>query len=312
MLKYLVILLDDASTSFCHYTNKCDKPFLMPIETVEKGIRFGMMENLMTQFVYPENPLPLEHLKAIETIDHGVIAPAGSPVNADVVVFNDWETFLKFNYLGVGTFVLRTDTKQLFENQNQLESILYQATRLNIVLTDVENMKEDDFEKYNKFLGDLGRIMKRLYLKGYQTQCNLITDRILLDAMNNCNAGTESITLAPNGKFYICPGFYYDGLDAVGSLEDGLDIKNPQLYLLDHAPLCRICDAYHCKRCIWLNQKTTMEVNTPSHEQCVVAHLERNQARSLLNELQDRGVYDKKQEIKEISYLDPFDVKEEW
>ena len=312
MLKYLVILLDDASASFCNYGNKADKPFLIPIDTLKEGIRFGMMENLMIQFVYPKESLPLEHLKTIETIDHGVIAPAGSPVNADVVVFNDWDAFLKFEYSGVGTFVLRTDTKQLYENQKQLESILYQVTRLNIVLTDIENMKDEDFEQYDKFLDELRGVMKRLYMKGYQTQCNLITDRIVLDAMNNCNAGTESITLAPNGKFYICPGFYYDGLDAVGSLEDGLDIKNPQLYRLDHAPLCRICDSYHCKRCIWLNQKTTMEVNTPSHEQCVVTHLERNQARLLLKELQDRGIYDKKQEIKEISYLDPFDVREQW
>lgn len=312
MLKYLVILLDDTSTSFCHYGNSKSESRLMPIETLKDGIRFGMMENLMIQFVYPADALPLEHLQAIETIDHGVIAPSGCPVNADVVVFNDWDTFLKFDYSEVGTFVLRTDSKQLFENQSKLESTLYQMTRLNIVLTDIETMDDEDFEKYDKFLNELRAIMKSLYLKGYQTQCNLITDRIVLDAMNNCNAGTESITLAPNGKFYICPGFYYDGLDAVGSLEDGLDIKNPQLYRLDHAPLCRICDSYHCKRCIWLNQKTTMEVNTPSHEQCVVTHLERNQARLLLKELQDRGIYDKKQEIKEISYLDPFDVREQW
>lgn len=312
MLKYLVILLDDTSTSFCHYDNRKSESRLMSIETLRDGIRFGMMENLMIQFIYPVDALPLEHLKTIETIDHGVIAPSGSPVNADVVVFNDWDKFLKFDYSGVGTFVLRTDTKLLYENQSKLEPILHQVTRLNIVLTDMETMNDEDFEKYNKFLDELRAIMKRLYIKSHQTQCNLITDRIVLNTMNNCNAGTESITLAPNGKFYICPGFYYDGLDAVGSLEDGLDIKNPQLYRLDHAPLCRICDAYHCKRCIWLNQKTTMEVNTPSHEQCVVAHLERNQARSLLNELQDRGIYDKKQEIKEISYLDPFDVREQW
>ena len=312
MLKYLVILLDDTSTSFCHYDNRKTKPRLMPIETLRDGIRFGMMENLMIQFVYPTVSLPLEHLKAIELIDHGVIAPSGSPVNADVVVFNDWDSFLKFGYSGVGTFVLRTDLKQLCEKQKRLESILYQLTRLNIVLTDIETMNDDDLEEYNKFLDELRAIMKRLYLKGYKTQCNLILDRIVLDSMNNCNAGTESITLAPNGKFYICPGFYYDGIDDIGSLKDGLDIKNSQLYRLDHAPLCRICDAYHCKRCIWLNQKTTMEVNTPSHEQCVVAHLERNQARILLKELQDRGIYDKKHEIKEISYLDPFDVREQW
>ena len=312
MLKYLIILLDDLSTSFCHYNNKKVKSNLISLSTLQAGIRFGMMENLMIQFVYPKKELASEYMETIETIDHSVIAPEGCPVNADVVVFNDWCTFLKFDYSGIGTFVLRTCSKQLYENHKLLEPILYQVTRLNIVLTDIETMNDKDFERYDKFLNELRTTVKKLYLKGYHTQCNLITDRIVLDEMNNCNAGIESITLAPNGKFYICPGFYYDGLDAVGSLEEGLEIKNPQLYRLDHAPLCRICDAYHCKRCVWLNQKIAVEVNTPSHEQCVIAHLERNKSRQLLNDLHDGGIYENIKGIKEISYIDIFDVREEW
>ena len=140
--------------------------------------------------------------------------------------------------------------------------------------------------------------------------------------MNNCNAGWESITLAPDGRFYVCPAFYLadDNEDfgigkakfSVGDLESGLDIKNPQLYRLDHAPLCRKCDAYQCRRCVWLNRKTTFEVNTPSHEQCVVAHIERNASRDLLASIRTIGTFLPDKEIKEIDYLDPFDVKEEY
>ena len=147
--------------------------------------------------------------------------------------------------------------------------------------------------------------------------------RMMLDGMNNCNAGSESITLAPDGKFYVCPAFYLADEDedyglgkskcAVGSLVDGLDIKNPQLYKLSHAPLCRNCDAYQCKRCVWLNRKTTYEVNVPSHEQCVVAHLERNASRALLMDIRKHGTFlSEKEDKKEISYLDPFDVRKDW
>ena len=100
---------------------------------------------------------------------------------------------------------------------------------------------------------------------------------------------------------------------SVGNIEDGLDIKNPQLYRLDHAPICRNCDAYQCKRCIWLNRATTCEVNIPSHEQCVVAHLERNASRVLLNNIRKHGRFlPEKGEIKEIEYLDPFEIREQW
>jgi len=312
MLKYLVILLDDASTSFCHYTNNNSKPKLMPIETLKKGIRFGMMENLMIQFVYPEKTLPIEYSEAIETIDHGVFAPAGCPADADAVVFNDWDSFENFEFSGIGTFVIRTELSTLLEQRNALFSTLSRITRINVVLTDIDKFKEEDFKLYDEFLSELREILKKLYLQGYKPQCNLLTDRIDLDTMNNCNAGVDSIALAPDGKLYLCPGFYYDGEEPVGTLDDGINIKNQHLLRLDYAPLCRICDAYQCKRCIWLNKKMTLEVNTPSHEQCVVAHIERNQSRRLLAELQDRGLFDKKKEIEEISYLDPFEVKEEW
>lgn len=312
MLKYLIILLDDESTSFCHYASRSDMSNLMAIDTLKKGIRFGMMENLMIQFVFPEKSLPIDYYEAIDTIDHGVLAPAGCPVNADVLVFNDWNSFESFVFSDVGTFVLRTELDKLLEKRNTLFSSLCRMTRINVVLTDIDRFKEEDFVRYDEFLSEFRENIKKLYLQGHQTQCNLLTDRIELDAMNNCNAGVDCITLAPDGNLYLCPGFYYDSEEPIGNLDEGIKIKNQQLLRLDHAPLCRICDAYQCKRCIWLNRKLTMEVNTPSHEQCVVAHLERNQSRRLLAELQDRGLLDKKKEIKEISYLDPFDVKEEW
>ena len=153
-----------------------------------------------------------------------------------------------------------------------------------------------------------------MYVNGKSPQLNLLTDRMMLKEMNNCGAGDTNITLAPNGKFYICPAFYYENEeDFVGDLKNGLNIKNKQLYMLKYAPVCRHCDAYQCKRCVWLNRKTTLEVNTPSHEQCMVAHLERNASRELMNSLCKHGNFPLLQEeIKKIDYLDPFDNREKW
>ena len=56
----------------------------------------------------------------------------------------------------------------------------------------------------------------------------------------------------------------------------------------------------------------TLEVNTPSHEQCIVAHTERNVSRNLLQNIRKQGVFMPEVEIKEIAYLDPFDFRNEW
>lgn len=307
MLQYLIILLDDTSTSFCHYENAKTERKLIPVETLKQGIRFGMMENLMIQYVYPDYELPAEYSEVIESIDHSKIKPTSA--DADVWVVDSIK-----DIRAEVPVVWRANKQELFAKENEVAKALENVPRLNVVLTDVEKFSEDDFEQYKALLGRLSAKLEQMYVDGKAPQLNLLTDRMMLKEMNNCGAGDTSITLAPNGKFYVCPAFYYeDEADSIGDLDHGLDIKNQQLYKLQYAPICRHCDAYQCKRCIWLNRKMTLEVNTPSHEQCVLAHLERNASRELLNKIRNHGTFlPEMEEIKEIDYLDPFDKRNEW
>ncbi|MBQ6203834.1 MAG: CXXX repeat peptide maturase [Prevotella sp.] len=319
MIEYLIIQLDDTSTSYCHYENPKRKENHIGLDTLKSGILFAMKENLMIQFVYPDYELPQEYKDAIETIDHSKIVSSlcedeSLRDEADVIVYHDW-TGLSFGKFEAGkNYVLRTSKADLFERYLFIKDVLPKVSRLNVVITDIDTFKEEDFGRYKQILETLSGCLEKLYADGRTPQLNILTDRMMLSTMNNCGAGETNITLAPNGKFYVCPAFYYeDEADSVGDLEHGLDIKNKQLYRLDHAPICSHCDAYQCKRCIWLNRKTTLEVNTPSHEQCVLAHLERNSSRELLSRLRKHGNFLPEQEdIKEIDYLDPFDKRDEW
>lgn len=314
MIQYIVILLDDTSTSFCHYTNEKADRRLIPLQTLKDGICYAMKENLNIQFVYPNYKLPKEYLAAIDSIDHTDIYPAEMSDNADVVVFDSLIAAKDYVFKEEVAYLIRTDKVSLFNEYKIIGEILDKVTRLNIVITDIETFTEDDFMAYKSLLSNLAERVEHIYVSGKSPQLNLLTDRIMLEKMNNCGAGDTSVTLAPDGKFYVCPAFYLsaDGY-TIGDMVNGLEIKNSQLYRLDHAPLCRRCDAWQCKRCIWMNRKTTLEVNTPSHEQCVVAHLERNASRKLLIDIRKHGKFmSGSEDIKEIDYLDPFDVKEEW
>jgi len=273
----------------------------------------------MIQFVYPDYELPKEYKATIESIDHSKIVSSlceddEVSEEADVIVYHDWSGMTFDKQTEGKNYVIRTPKADLFERFLSLKDALSKVSRLNVVITDVESFTEEDFDKYKRVLQALSEHIEKLYADGKSPQLNLLTDRMMLSQMNNCGAGETNITLAPNGKFYICPAFYYENdADCIGDLAHGLDIKNKQLYRLDHAPICSHCDAWQCKRCIWLNRKTTLEVNTPSHEQCVVAHLERNASRRLLNSIRKRGTFLPEQgDIKEIDYLDPFDTRDEW
>ena len=307
MVQYLVILLSDKSVPFCHYENK-NTGSLLSLNDLKKGLRFSMFENLSVQYVFPDGELPREYLTAIEEVENVKIMPANSPYvgGADVMVFN-----------GLGNlnpqktdvpFVVRLYREEFFEGYEKLLPLLDKTPHLSIVFKDLIKFGENDFKQYKAVLESLSKQVEKLYVDGKTPQLNILTDRMYLDKMRNCNAGVESITLAPDGKFYICPAFYYNGEQPCGDPDSGIDIKNPQLLKLDYAPICRRCDSYHCKRCVYLNKMTTLEVNTPSHEQCVVSHIERNAAKSLLTAIRSHGTFlPQLPEIADIDYLDPFD-----
>ena len=312
--QYIVILLDDTSVSYCHADNPLKEKRLIPLEVLREAILFSMKQNLMIQFVYPEYELPKEYNDLIETIDH-------IKIGRDVLVYDSVPTNVERKNV-----VLRLTIADFLAKQYDIALLLPKVARLNISITDIENFNDELIEDYKAALEMLNSVLLNIYKDGDQTEINILTDRLRLNEMHNCEAGVENITLAPNGKFYLCPAFYYDeqmGIStrmnhktkdasrSVGDLEVGINIPNKQLLELERAPLCRICDAYHCNRCIWLNQKLTWDNNTPSRQQCVMAHIERNASKDLSNKLKDAG-FVLENEIKEINYLDPFDVKEEF
>ena len=305
MMQYLVILLDDTSVAYCH----CDNPHLtrrlIPLDTLRAGIRYAMKQNLMVQFVYPDYKLPQNYLDTIDTIDHHDIVPY--PMDGDVVVVD--RTELTAEHLADAVCVLRIGKEELFAGAGRIAALVQKAKRVNVVITDLDTFTDSDTARYAAWLDQMAETVKAEYLKGRAPQLNLLTDRMMLTAPNHCNAGVGNITLAPNGKFYLCPAFYYSHPD---DSVDPQDIKNRQLLRLDHAPLCRRCDAYHCRLCVWLNRKTTREVNTPSREQCIVAHTEREAVRKMLASLREAGVFMPEVEIKELNYNDPFEVRKEW
>lgn len=304
-MQYLVILLDDTSVSYCHCDNLHKERRLISLDDLRAGILYAMKENLMIQFVYPDYELPQEHLDLIDTIDHHDIVPY--PMKGDVMATANPN--VKIEKTNDAAIVLRITKKEFFNSSDTLVNLLHQTQRLNIVITDIETITDEELKTYAEVLDQLAKVLKDEYLAGRTPQLNLLTDRMMLNRPNHCNAGVENITLAPNGKFYLCPAFYYSNPD---DSIDPQDIKNQQLLRLDHAPLCSHCDAYHCRRCVWLNRKTTLEVNTPSHEQCVVAHTEREASRKLLEAIRQEAEFLPEVEIKKLNYNDPFEVRKEW
>jgi CXXX repeat peptide maturase len=153
---------------------------------------------------------------------------------------------------------------------------LVRCARVNVMLLNLELYDEEDLVEYRGQLQMLAEFMEERYRQRDAVECNILSEGLSMQTTRDCGAGVTHLTIAPDGMFYVCPGFFYDGLGKpCGDVRSGARIPNVRLYSRDHAPLCRSCAVVHCPRCVYLNKKTTAEVNTPSQSQCVAAHLER-------------------------------------
>lgn len=190
-----------------------------------------------------------------------------------------------------------------------VSDLLPLCRRINIIFK--FDFQEAFFDNYKKQLELIAKeVVSYLKQKEFR-EINILTDRLFLNEMNNCNCGVDNYALAPNGKVYICPAFYFNNPeDYIGDIENGIvNYKLHNILDLSNAPLCKRCDAYQCNRCVLENKKKTREYNIPGAMQCIKSHIERNVSMTLSQLLRKEGIeYGADIDIKAIDYIDPMEL----
>ena len=258
----------------------------------------------MFQFVLPIETLPDEYYEIMDEVEGVYYTPITNPefkVQGCVKLELD-----KNNPSTKKIILFPLSLKASFDNsEDNVKKLIKSGYQISIILKDIETASASDLERYSEFLKNMVSFLTNFDFSHEESPLNIITDRIHLRTMNNCDAGVSSITFAPDCKFYLCPAFYYDGDSPLDVDNDGLIIPNHHLLKIGNAPICSHCDAFQCHRCIYLNKKGTREVNTPTRNQCLIAHLERNASRLLASNLK---WIDGEERIPKLSYLDPFEL----
>lgn len=165
--------------------------------------------------------------------------------------------------------------------ENDLQNL---ASNISILLENVDrinlNIKSSNkfnLTMYKEQLNSIVDILLEYFKKGIIKEINVITDTLYIKKMDNCEFGENNFALGPNGKIYICPAFYFEDKNSfIGSLEEGINLKDENLFKFKNAPICKNCDNYQCNRCVFFNRKYTNEFNIPSSLQCRISSIERN------------------------------------
>ncbi len=316
MLKHLLVVLAEDAVSFCHYESgrrRRGGPGLLSLDRLEAAVVFALKNNLKVNFLYPARKLGPAYDKLVESVDHVKIVPfaARSRYPDAILVVESGAVPPAAGLAGLrgANIILRVPRAGLPRLAADLKRLLPRAKRVNVVLTGVAGSGEAEYAAYRGQLEKIAPALLKLAKRPEPPELNVLTDRLVLDRMNNCQAGLSHLTVAPNGRLYLCPAFYYDDpADTLGEIRGQVDIANRRLLELKYAPICRICDAYQCRRCFFLNRALTLEFNTPSAEQCRLAHVEREASRAYLGRLREAGAGAGLADIPAVDYDDPFTV----
>jgi uncharacterized protein len=320
--KILNILLSSDSPAICNYgltiNNDKNNPQLLNSDILEKFLHLAKEERYYVNFIYPHHEIGDSYKKLIAEHKFQVTRPymkensKSTLENREIFVFKMNQPIEPgFSCVNVILHMKKDELKFL---ENYVTKLFSNGIiRINLVIDDLSIWSDEDLRLYQEVLTGISKVIIVLLVKGQQRNLNVITDRLILDKMNNCNAGLEHITLGPDGKLYLCPAFYYKNQPlAQRKLQIPGELK--RLLNLDNAPICSGCDAYQCRRCFFFNFLHTEELNIPGQKQCTISHIEREVSRMHQEKLIAKKMlpYPNRNLIVELKYTDPFEITRVW
>ena len=317
--RFMQIMMSDDISPHCSYRNNKDISTRMSREMFEKGIEFCKKGGFMPVILGSAekiNGLCKESLYIVSAGDEDLTE--GSIKEGSIIVYDNCciensagiETSKRIeNSKASDNCILIINKENLSRLSEFVEDLIPSNNRINIIPEHIDGWTEGDLDVYGAQLDKIVDKVSECYRSGKSIEINVLTDLWNLREMCNCDAGESSFTIAPNGRIYHCPAFYFDDPENfVGTLDEGIEIKNPQLLKIKSSLICSSCDVYSCKRCKFLNRSLTGEMSVPPRIQCLVSHLERKASLKLQRMLMDEKAIDPVNIIKEISYMDPLEL----
>lgn len=292
---FMQIITNDNIVPHCGYKNEKSIDKSMTYEVFVKSIEF-CKEKEFEPIILGDNFSFDEYKKLIHI---------GTNKNSNIVIHDD---AINCN-VSENNIVLIS--KKHIKNLSEIVSMILdkeKAYRINIVIKDLDEWDDSTLYDYKTQIEKISERLYMLFLNSKSISINVLTDIFDNTCIIDCGSGVNSFAVAPNGKIYICPAFYFNNEDdSIGDLDNGINIERENLINIESSKICISCDAYQCKRCLYINKKMTKEINTPPKIQCLVSHIERGVSRELQLKLIKSDLLDPVNFINKINYMDPLD-----
>lgn len=311
--KSLYFLLSDSYTTYCSYENQITFDKEMDTKIILEGLNYAQ-ENFMTPiFVHGENGQTLKNREEYTAYDILHIIPIRYYDEAKKQGFKrilpvyDIEDIWK-EKIFIDNVILNIKANEIKELSKAIDELIEFSNRININITELDRyFDEEEYRQQMEKIRD--KVIKIWEEEKILKEINLLTDILFLDKHDNCQAGENTFVLSPVGKIYTCCAEYSNSEDSfIGDIKEGI-VKEygARLHKIENSNLCRNCDAYQCKNCVYINRKNTKEYNVSPSFQCRKSHIERAISLELKNRIKDCELISSKNDsiVKTNDFLDP-------
>lgn len=273
--KYLYILTGKNMPRYCQYNNDYDNGAVMSSYILDIAEQFCINNNFIPVIV-GDMEIDYPHYAIRKNVSND------TPFQVIVAEDKDCNVF----EVEIGTLIYNVDTNSVKYLSESVVELLRHVQRINILISDMSVWSENECTEYKKQLISLSEELILLRKNNIIKSINVLDDIMYRVDHFGCGVGENSFALAPNGKIYLCPAFYFDDINnSIGSLEDKVLNYNQQLFTMEKAVLCKECDNFQCLRCAFINKQMTGQVNISPEIQCRIRSTERNIAKDYQKKL---------------------------
>lgn len=286
--KFMYIILNSHMTSFCNYQNKriTDNLEVIDEKTLQRILDFCDKKNFSPIFLgnAPSKFKPYGYTITDDYSDNCQSFSTGFVVTHDTI-----RTFPSSNIiLSVDIFTLQYLAEDFFG----IVKTSKQIPNISIVATDLQKWTKMHLEIYKAHLEKISNIIFDEWMNGNKLECNAITHIFHYSEHKICSAGSYSLTIAPDKKFYICPAFYFEKSNVdceIGTLDSGINNPYYDFCKIEKSKLCSLCDANHCTKCAFVSKVRTEEFCVPAEILCLKNNMEREISKTFYDRIVQTG-----------------------
>ena len=301
-LKYINFITSDNMPPHCGYQVKKKGVNKMPHDILQKGIHFCKDNHLIPIFLGKCNHSLREDKNQFFEI---LSSSESHPQNNFISVYDNNVVSANEGSNVAILLINKNNIKDIFSFCSELSKC---KVRTNLFIQDLSDWNEDNIAEYDTQIILLRELLEKCINENKRYHINLLSDLIYLQSSRDCGAGTTSISLAPNGKFYICPAFYFENENNhIGDLEEGITPIDKKFLLRNLSPICSHCNISNCSRCLYLNKRLTNELHIPPKVQCRINQINKREADKLRDFMLTKGLLMPVNKNEAEKQEDPFD-----